>query len=596
MAKEVDAAVCEGYDLYPDAPGVQQTTARSVKFPVDEIVCGLGQELTSEQKWLTSKLARALVEVGWAMCVAQMGAGKTAVMAAAAQMLDLDVVYVGPPSVLTQTVAPTLSAYGVELLHAMSYESLSCMSQADTALYGGGDPGGQRADDEYVCSHGVTAKGLLYRTDYRRTSDKDKRRHVRQVFTPTTYGNMLFAPAQDGSSKRGVMLVLDECQFIKNNGTIRYDAMVELVRLLYTNPASCVLYMSYTPFDSVEQIQTFCRINQIIRPGLNFMPRSKRGECGLLQAATYFDWLATKMTRVEEEAPLLPTAPRKKIKIDVENTKQAHDVLLERFCQSARNTVLFGITRPHNPELNHQYFCRYMPIRVAEQHTALVEQYESLVHAVEQFETATSLAEQDLWLQTIGAAHKSMEYIKLTGAVIADALQQLQADPMCKVQIGISYVTDHVPILLKELAAYNPVVVCSATSGLRDAGVNLSVRQRQRDIALFNENNSKCRVMIMGIRAGGVGISTHDQYGQYRRIMYMLPCRHYMAMVQFTGRSERFGTRSSVTLYCVLANGANNELDLLRRIQARADVQQRVVDSTIGLTSCRIDDWPKLWS
>ena len=78
-------------------------------------------------------------------------------------------------------------------------------------------------------------------------------------------------------------------------------------------------------------------------------------------------------------------------------------------------------------------------------------------------------------------------------------------------------------------------------------GQNANVRQR--DIDDFNAD--KKRIMVINIKAGGVGISLHDLHGKHARASIISPNFSAFELVQALGRVWRQGglTKSYQILY-----------------------------------------------
>jgi hypothetical protein len=110
----------------------------------------------------------------------------------------------------------------------------------------------------------------------------------------------------------------------------------------------------------------------------------------------------------------------------------------------------------------------------------------------------------------------------------------------------------------------------------------VKLADRSRNIALFNQPNLKCRVIIITPEAGGIGVSLHDHiepsdedfkpYAHlfkskkdlvFPRDLLALSNFNYLYMFQAYGRAYRSGMRSDVTLTVFYAANASVESVLI---------------------------------
>lgn len=90
--------------------------------------------------------------------------------------------------------------------------------------------------------------------------------------------------------------------------------------------------------------------------------------------------------------------------------------------------------------------------------------------------------------------------------------------------------------------------------------------QRQTNIELFQKNQE--RLIIVNIKAGGVGISLHDLDGKHQRISLISPCWSAIDMVQALGRVHRAGSKS-ISIQRILYTANTIEEKIAEKIQSK---------------------------
>ncbi len=122
--------------------------------------------------------------------------------------------------------------------------------------------------------------------------------------------------------------------------------------------------------------------------------------------------------------------------------------------------------------------------------------------------------------------------------VVRYAKKDLENNPNCKVLIYFTYKRD-IKRTLELLKDYNPLKLTGDITKTSD-----------RDIIIdkFQQPNTDYRVIVSNPKVGGTGICLDDIYGDFPRIMYIMPSYFFTEQFQATGRIDRLTTKSKVTI------------------------------------------------
>jgi len=88
--------------------------------------------------------------------------------------------------------------------------------------------------------------------------------------------------------------------------------------------------------------------------------------------------------------------------------------------------------------------------------------------------------------------------------------------------------------------------------------------EREKNIKEFQEG--KQRIILCNSRAGGVGISLHDEYGNYPRISIISPTYSAQDLKQVLGRIHREGSKSKALQKIIFASGTIEE-EIAEKVQ-----------------------------
>jgi superfamily II DNA or RNA helicase len=92
--------------------------------------------------------------------------------------------------------------------------------------------------------------------------------------------------------------------------------------------------------------------------------------------------------------------------------------------------------------------------------------------------------------------------------------------------------------------------------------------EREKNIKEFQEG--KQRIILCNSRAGGVGISLHDEYGNYPRISIISPTYSAQDLKQVLGRIHREGSKSKALQKIIFTSGTIEE-EIAEKVQNKLD-------------------------
>lgn len=373
------------------------------------------------------------------------------------------------------------------------------------------------------------------------------------------------------------LLILDEAHAAKNMGTQRERALTTLVHTLATrgHSKSTVLWMSASPFDRQESVLTFLRINGIVDPKLPLVPVRRRTSTeepyGFLGAHAFF-------VRIAPVARLtLPRLPS--------SAARARELMYEFFTRLVMPRIAFGHLRQVDPELQHTRVRRFMRITDAADRDLLARGHALMADAVaRRAGTVITTESSKLAIGDFARGMRLVEEAKLR-VIVAAAQKVLASQCTAKVVIGINFPGTHLRRLLDAFASFAPLAI------------HANDTDRTAVVDAFNAPSTVHRVIVIGLRSGGVGISLHDTDGRFPRHVFFTPTYHYIECEQFTGRFDRHGVRSAVALTCVFAAEARDEQRLLRAMARKGRVLEAVADKRCGTTHAaagHVDTWPEV--
>ena len=367
--------------------------------------------------------------------------------------------------------------------------------------------------------------GYLTRNDYTEEQEYKRSADTRTVnkteFDVTDKLNELFG------SKTKTLIVLDECQKIKNTVT-QSKAIKTLVSQLDNYPNVRVAALSATPFDKIDQILTFCKITGLIKDRLLFRGNNAAGLTELLKfgraicgASTAFSYKYTA-----SQLAYMKHVARYNF---IRNVKQGKQWIYRFFVEVIRPHVMSIMPRPQiaAKKTVKNGFYKMANDDYIEYSMAISNLNMCLTGSGENKEWSFSNLKQNG--NSFGLI--TTELVRIQKAKISTAVRlatnTLQTVTNSRVLIYADY---HVVIneIARRLTKWNPLILTGKQNG----------KQRSDVIRKF-QNNGHHRVLLANPIAGGVAVSLHDTNGDYPRFMYIMPGYRINELHQATGRIYR---------------------------------------------------------
>lgn len=144
-------------------------------------------------------------------------------------------------------------------------------------------------------------------------------------------------------------------------------------------------------------------------------------------------------------------------------------------------------------------------------------------------------------------------------------IEELNEDPSKKIIIYLRYYSN-IDLAINLLKEYSPLQLDG----------RITVNNRDKNITLFQEPNSKHRILIGNPMVGGVGIDLDDKNGNFPRNMYISPGYDFISLYQAAGRINRIDSKSEGTTYFIYGS-LNDEVKNVEEVIGYSEV--RILES-----------------
>lgn len=461
----------------------------------------------------------------------RMGSGKTYVTLHLAKKFGFQLFIVSPVSVM-EVWKRTAAEYGVGIVAIISYQSL-------------------RSQKNHQPKHG-----------YLQRIDTVTEGNVHQVhFLPTEpYVSLV---------KRGVLVIFDEIQNIKNNSD-QYKACTALLRPVLEGGVSRWGLLSGTPFDKEEHAMNLLRLINYIRAHRMYYVDKETGRFvpegiqELIDSCLFID-------RPRTEAIVALNPPSR---------HTVSHLAYTLFVEVVKPNISGAMPKPDTIDAVFDVKDGYYKIN-RESEKMLREGLGDLAAATRYDETRGTVTMQ---ADNIGAVTKALVVIENSKVVdfarVAGSI--LTSVAGSKVIIAINY-TSTIGLLKPLLESFSPLILNG----------QVKPDMRARIVVAFN-NDVNVRLLIMNTMVGGVGISLHDIVGNSPRYMLINPGYKMLDVVQATGRIYRDGTKSAATVRLFYGRGSNmQETGILRAMAKKSQVLMSTLEQDMSEDLVLPGDYPQ---
>ena len=347
----------------------------------------------------------------------------------------------------------------------------------------------------------------------------------------------------------GIIMVLDECHYLKNNSA-RSRFIEGLTRDLFASPGrSCVLAISATLFDKPEHAVRFARVLGIVKRrrlmGYNF----NTGQChpeGLADIASFGPGAPSQrlLTMIRWNRRRIMSGPEKR--------ELARTLLMQRV-----KPLLFRAMKPLRGLAGGDAANLFAPLTDPGDMEMLTAGVARLRRALAAFASRSQMATA---LGGISGGLRDIEFAKV-GLFEGLVRTFLEKHPSSKVIVMLNY-RDPITILAARLADTKPLVVEGRTT----------YKARGQRIAAFQRADGDFRVLIANTSVVAQGVDLDDKHGSFPRLLLISPSYHATTLHQATGRIARVDTASPYTTRFVYAEHEPTEVELLEKLAFKSDV------------------------
>lgn len=428
--------------------------------------------------------------------------------------------------------------YGIPIKVCMSYETM-CSKSQDMEV---------NETVSWELKH-----QLLRRTDKCTLTPYTCKKAIHSSFEPTEkFMDMV---------QKGVLLVYDECQHMKNTNKQLSAARV-LVQAIYDQDKSRVLVMSGSPIDKVEQAVSIFVYTGVMKSDrlYDYDNRTK-------------EYNYTGMLEIEEFC--------RKIDQNLYYRFRGYGVLKRKECIRCIYTLFQGVFKPkvaHSmdpPKLAvslHQ-FNGMFEIYDQENADMLGRATNDIMNELRKAKTEHNQVINPTSVNFNGLITIALQKIELakveTFARIA--MDALWSNPMCKVVLCLNFI-DSINELAKILEEFNPMVMMGATPP----------QVRQRYIRRFQgadlvHGDLMHRLMLANPKVICSGIDLDDKRGDYPRTCFVSPTFDTIMLYQLAFRFCRVDTKSDAYMYMVYINGFSED-NIMKALMKKGGIMQQTTE------------------
>ena len=446
--------------------------------------------------------------------VSPFGAGKGVCCIAVAIAFKMGILVFAPKSVLPSWVK-NCKLYGVTLYASMTYNAL----------------------------RGTTKTGIKHGFIERVNVNEQ------QEFLPTKKLEEL--------AKQGLLIVYDECHYLKNEKSQQLEAAHaisrEAVRLAKMGYNIRIAALSATPADKKENITSLFKILGIINSKklYNYNRSSKTYTSIGLQEAV------EKCNRYDP------------------------DTTFHIICRPVNKTTSKIICHELYTRILKKYITSSMPEPPIEYKKSVKnlfaimpkEDVERIKQGALLFSSATSYSQEtgEINYSTLNwgdliRSRREIDSAKVN-TMVRLAREKLIKHPHCKVILYFTYKRDMVESA-RQLKEYNPLIM------------NGEVTKDEKRVELmekFQKYDDEHRVFISNPKVGGVGIELDDVNGGFPRYMYIAPSYMFMDQFQATGRIHRKNTKSKATIRFVYSKDFVHEDSIFNSMATKSIVARSML-------------------
>jgi superfamily II DNA or RNA helicase len=364
-------------------------------------------------------------------------------------------------------------------------------------------------------------------------------------------------------STEKVVIILDEFHRLQKKSQRTMAMAANTISLVSHGKNSRLLSLSWTPCDKMEDIPTHLYLFGMVKTNkLVYYDRSIElyNVDGITNVAGIAESFGHDLSAKRNEIENIQYMNGKSV------IRKANELAGKIFLKYIRPNIVFSCKPDFvlNPALKPQYinyFCK-----VSKQ---TEEEIINIIGMKKGAENQEIMGQFAAIPEGAGAAmailtfiQKNLEKIKIP-LYVDVAKEWLDSDPTNKIAIMVTYLAT-IDYVYSKLEKYGVSIIKG----------DIKPKDRDINIAAFQEENTKCRVIVCTLPTGGESIDLHDISvgGKYRRMILIPPTFYCKSMVQAAGRVFRDGVTSNAVIKVLYTTSgsvpfdiSNDELNLEKR-------------------------------
>jgi superfamily II DNA or RNA helicase len=341
--------------------------------------------------------------------------------------------------------------------------------------------------------------------------------------------------------QNGILLVLDECHFLKNDSnTSEYIKILTKVLFRAKNKKfdNWLMMLSGTPFTEVDGLLRLLKVSNVWTEKLlsKYNPRTGFEFIGLEQMLNFCKQNGFPHAEMNCEGRV----PKNQVSKHI-----AYNLYTDYIKKILWTSMLF---------LNTQSDIKNCFIQVSEANR---------FHAMQQLAVVNQNM-NTVGLQALDRVMKGLQAIELAKVdSIVELINKRLNEPDIKIIVCVNYKRSFNELLAK-LNRHDPLVITGDQVKNKDF-----VRRKIRDT--FNDDKKDRRILLAMTELISTGMDLDDKTGKFKRLMIISPSYYLIRVTQVVGRINRADSYSPGEVMLIYAHGIGDELRVYERLKDKGD-------------------------
>jgi SNF2 family DNA or RNA helicase len=376
-------------------------------------------------------------------------------------------------------------------------------------------------------------------------------------------------------AEKGLFVVFDEAQRVKNKNASWYACKAMAETILMSGGMSRFLLLSGTPIDKQEQALNMMKMMGFIRSEKLYVHNASQNTLNLYGAEELIDFCRRINNKKVEEV----------LSEEAFTARNIESICYKLFQKIIKPDITSSMPSPKNDKV-------HMDIKNSEYSARVFSDVDNLRRAVSEVnDTFTKFKKNERFDKEVNPLENSkakalkekrnemvqrlIERIIFNMRIIENAKmnifidlaqKRLQENPNYKVCLFVNY-TSSIKILQKALKEYNPLVLDG----------KVPKENRQEILNKFQEPTDNFRLLIGNIRVCSSGVDIDDKIGKFPRFVYANANLSILDLQQLPSRFLRLDTVSSTFFRFVYVKGFE-ESGLLANLKRKSKVMKQTTE------------------